>query len=49
MTLQVYGRWKEVKYAKHVSQTLVKIVSRAGSCEASYGWGRRQGKRKRLS
>ena len=39
-----------MKYAKHVSQALfVKIVRRAGSCDASYGWGRRQGKRKKLS
>lgn len=49
MTLQVYGGWKEVKYAKHMSQTLIKIVSRAGSREASYRGGRGQGKRKKLS
>ena len=27
----------------------VKIVRRAGSCDASYRWGRRQGNRKKLS
>lgn len=45
MTLQVCCRWKEVTYAKHVSQTPVaKIVRRrAGTCASFYRWGRRAG------
>ena len=48
MALQVYERWKEVTYTKHMSQTpFAQIVSRwADSYDAFYRWGRRQGKSK---